>query len=387
MRAFLGVRFSRVLIPGRWRVRATLAALVLIPIALTGCTPVPGPTAIELYAETRLQSMTLREKVSSLLMLHQPGIDADALRSFADTHRVGGLILMGDNVPGSLDELTALTGALSTDPGLPLLIGIDQEGGAVSRLPGDLAPAGEALRALPVEATTEAFARRGALLEQAGINVNFGVVADIPAGPGSFLYDRALGTTTDAAADRVQAAVAGEIGRVQSTLKHFPGHGAAAGDSHVSVPSTEMGYDGWLADVAPPFAAGIDAGAGLVMFGHIEYGAVDDGPASLSSKWHDILREELDFEGVSITDDMLMLSHTGLPQYADPVATAVAALAAGNTMLLYVLPQNPATEGIDIPSLIDTLTAAVESGRVDEELIEDNARRVLELRRTLANGE
>ncbi|MFC5931399.1 glycoside hydrolase family 3 protein [Cryobacterium melibiosiphilum] len=367
------------------RARRSLALLVLLPLALSGCSLVPGPTAVELYAETRLAGMTLSEKVSSLLMLHHPGTDAAALRSFVDIHDLGGLILMGDNVPGSMQQLSTMTAALSAEPGLPLLIGIDQEGGAVSRIPSDVAPGGEALRALPLTATTESFASRGSLLEQAGINVNFGIVADVPAGPGAFLYDRALGTTAESAADRVAAAVAGETGRVQSTLKHFPGHGAAAGDSHVSVPTTGMSYDDWLTDVAPPFTAGIDAGAGLVMFGHLEYGAVDAGPASLSPEWHEILRDELDFDGVIITDDMLMLKHTGLPQYADPVATAIAALAAGNTMLLYVLPQIPAAEGIDIPTLIGALAAAVADGRIDEQLVDDNARRVLELRRSLAD--
>ncbi|WP_241993156.1 glycoside hydrolase family 3 N-terminal domain-containing protein [Cryobacterium frigoriphilum] len=364
--------------------RRSLALLVLVPVSLTACVGAPGPTAIELYAETRLASMTLSEKVSSLLMLHHPGTDAATLRSFVDTHDLGGLILMGDNVPGSMQQLSNLTAALSAEPGLPLLIAIDQEGGAVSRIPSDSAPGGEALRDLPLSATTESFASRGSLLAQAGINVNFGIVADVPAGPGAFLYDRALGTTAETAAERVAAAVAGETGHVQSTLKHFPGHGAAAGDSHTSVPSTDLAYDDWLTDVAPPFQAGIDAGAGLVMFGHLEYGAVDAQPASLSPRWHEILRDELGFDGVSITDDMLMLKHTGLPQYADPVATAVDALAAGNTMLLYVLPQNPAAEGIDIPTLVASLTDAVDDGRIDEDLVDENARRVLELRRTLS---
>jgi len=336
------------------------------------------------YAEDRLATMTLREKVASLLMLHYPGTDATALRSFVDAHGLGGLILMGDNVPGSIPELAAMTAAVSADPGLPVLMGIDQEGGVVSRLPQDVAPSAEQLRSLPAQATTEAFSSRSTLLESAGVTVNFGIVADVTADPNAFLADRVLGTDPASAAERVAAAVAGEHGHVASTLKHFPGHGAAAGDSHSMIPSTGTSHADWLAQAAPPFRAGIAAGAEAVMFGHLAFPAVDPRPASLSPAWHEILRTELGFDGVTITDDMLMLRHTGLPEYADATENAVAALAAGNTMLLYVLPADPATEGIDVAGMISGITAAVESGRIPAAQIDADATRLLELRRTLS---
>ena len=348
-----------------------------------------APTAAELaaaYAEDRLATMTLPEKVASLLMLSRPGTDAGPLRSFVDTHGLGGLILMGNNVPGSVDELAALTQGVSSDPGLPLLLGIDQEGGTVSRLPGDRASGADELKSLPARATTEAFTSRSTLLADVGINLNFGIVADVTPDPHSFIYDRVLGTDAAQGQQRVAAAVSGEHGRVLSTLKHFPGHGATNGDSHRGVPSTALGRADWLAEVAPPFRAGIAAGAEAVMFGHLAYTAVDPRPASLSPEWHAILRTELGFDGVAITDDMLMLQQSGLPQYADPVENAISALAAGNTMLLYVLPSDPAAAGVDIPLMITKIAAAVDSGRIPLATIDDDVRRLLVLRRTLSGS-
>lgn len=385
-------------LPAPARRLVALAAVALLALTLSGCTAARGTDAepgtagaaplgpawsadpVVEDATRRLAAMTLTEKVASLLMLHQPGTDAAALRSFASVNGLGGLILMGDNVPASPEEMRAMTDALSPDPDLPLLIGIDQEGGEVSRLPADLAPGAARLQTLPVQATEEAFRSRSALLRSVGVSVNFGIVADVTADPGSFLAGRVLGTDPASASARVAAAVAGERGQVLSTLKHFPGHGAAPGDSHRSIPTTPLGHQDWLTREAPPFQAGIDAGAELVMFGHLAYPSVDPKPASLSPAWHEILRTELGFDGVTITDDLLMLQDSGLPEYADPAENGIAALAAGNTMLLYVLPANPARYGTDVTDLIGRIVAAVDAGRLTPAQIDDAAHKLLVLR-------
>lgn len=238
---------SRATVPTHYGKRILLVAATLI---LVGCFAHPAipvylestseraavlpPTPVDPiagYAEDHLATMTLTEKIASLLMLHYPGTDAAALRIFIDTFGLGGLILMGDNVPASVEEMAAMTTGLSADPGLPVLLGIDQEGGSVSRLPSDVAPGADQLKSKPVQATSDAFTSRSMLLESVGVNVNFGIVADVTADPGSFIYDRALGTDPAAATERIAAAVTGEGGRVASTLKHFPGHGAAPGEA------------------------------------------------------------------------------------------------------------------------------------------------------------
>ncbi len=337
------------------------------------------------WVDERMSQLSLEEKAASLLMLHAPGTDPAPLRAYVDTG-ISGLILMGDNVPAGPTELAALTAAVQADPEAPVLIGIDEEGGEVQRLPWDTAASAETLRAAPASAAREAFATRAATLSTVGVSVNFGIVADVTSDPESFIAGRVLGTEPAGAAERVAGAVEGEEGVVLSTLKHFPGHGAAPGDSHSSIPTAPLSLDEWRAGPARPFAAGIEAGAELVMTGHLAYPAVDTAPASLSPAWHRILRDELGFDGVIVTDDMLMLQHNGLPEFADPGENAVRALAAGSDLLLYVLPADPSEFGISIDGLVGSIVGAVQEGRITEDRLGDAVERVLTLRRSIATG-
>lgn len=368
-----------------------VAASILALTACTGPTPAesgqPGGSSstasgVDLRVADELAAMSLEQRIASMLMLHVPGTDPGSLRAFVERYQPGGFILMGDNVP-SLAGLPAVTSALSPDPSLPLLIGIDQEGGDVARIDEDVFAAADTLKNQPPAASETAFAGRAAMLAAAGCSVNFGIVADETADPSSFIYDRALGTTPAGASERVAAAVAGERGAVLSTLKHFPGHGQAPGDSHSTVPTTALSAADWAATDALPFAAGIDAGAEVVMFGHLVYSSVDLAPATLSAAWHDRLRDDLGFSGVTITDDMLMLQHTGLPEYQNPSENAIRAVLAGNTMLLYVLGADPSSTGVDPAVLVTDIAAAVRSGRIPESLIDEQAEHLLRVRAAL----
>ena len=207
--------------------------------------------------------------------------------------------------------------------------------------------------------------------------MNFGIVADVVGDPASFLYDRSLGSTAQDVAPRVAAAVTGERGEVLSTLKHFPGHGAAPGDSHSSVPQTSMPLEQWRAEHAPPFRAGIDAGAEVVMFGHLQFDAVDAVPATLSQRWHEILRDYLGFDGITITDDMNMLENSGRPEFASQARNAVLAIEAGNTVLLYV-------QQVDIAGVVAAVHAAVDDRTIPMATINEAALKLLVLRRTLS---
>jgi beta-N-acetylhexosaminidase len=217
------------------------------------------------------------------------------------------------------------------------------------------------------------------LLASVGVNLNFGIVADYTADPNSFIHSRTLGDDPASAADHVAAAVGAETPLVASTLKHFPGHGRTNADSHNGIPVTDVSFDEWRTTDALPFEAGINAGAPAIMFGHLVFSSVDAAPASLSAAWHDTVRNDLGFDGLIVTDDLLMLQSSGVPELADPYVNAVAALSAGNDVLLYVLPFDPSTVGIDVPTLVSTLVANVSAERIDE-----SALRVLMFRRALA---
>ncbi len=330
-------------------------------------------------ATALVKAMPVPEQASTVVMGHVVGTDPGALRAYMESG-LGGFILMGANIPASEAELQALTAALTVDPTLPPLIAVDQEGGLVSRLNGDDHAASTSLKGLPVSETSAAFAARGSLVARAGITVNFGTVADYTADPGSFIHGRALGTDPAGAAERVAAATGAQEQFLASTLKHFPGHGAAPGDSHHAIPSTTMGLEEWRATAAVPFAAGIDAGASLLMYGHLAYTAVDTLPASLSPTWHEIARDELGFTGVAVTDDLGMLLSSGDPAYADPVANGVAAIAAGNDLVLMVAGSDAQTAG----SMVHGITAAVETGTLSPERLEEAATRVVALRLQLS---
>lgn len=323
---------------------------------------------------------SLREKAATVVMGHIETTDADALHDYMADTGIGGFILMSANIPDTERELRELTAALTVDPALPPLIAIDQEGGDVSRLPWDEFPSAITLKAEDAAATRAAFAARGALLQRAGIGVNFGIVADVTGDPDVFIYRRALGTDPQNGSDRVAAAVAGEQGQSLATIKHFPGHGAAPGDSHSSIPTATLTKDAWASADGAPFRAGIDAGAPLLMFGHLAYPSVDAAPASLSAEWHRIAREELGFSGVIVTDDLGMLEASGIPEYEDPVANAVAALAAGNDIVLAIM----FTDADSAPTITDGIVAAVESGALDAARLDDAVRRVTQLRLELA---
>ncbi|NUU06606.1 glycoside hydrolase family 3 N-terminal domain-containing protein [Leifsonia sp. C5G2] len=381
-----------------------LTAAAVVALAVAGCTgggvaaprtgagetsagptrtPTPAADPAAAYVDARLRNMTLRQKVASLFMLHAPGTDPAALRGFVDRYGLGGIILMGDNIPATPDALAAETAATrASDPSLPPLVGIDEEGGDVTRLPWDGGPGAVQLRSQPAEATKQAFAQRAQLLRQVGVSVNFGTVADVTSDPSSFIFDRVLGTDPASAAERVAASVAGQKGLVLSTLKHFPGHGETDADSHLTVPTAPIDLGRFGAQDEPSFRAGIDAGADLVMFGHLVYSGVDAQPASLSAAWHRILTDRLGFRGVSITDDLRMLQDTGLPQYQDAGANAVAAVAAGNTMVLMVQ-----GAGADPDAMIDAVTSAVADGRIPVAQVDAQARKLLSLRHSLAPKE
>lgn len=334
--------------------------------------PVSGPRdrAAEMVAD-----MTTAEQAASVVMGHISTTEPSALSTYMG-QGLGGFILMGGNIPATDAELKTITAALAPDPDLPPLIAVDQEGGIVSRLSGDAYPSSSALKTLPVEQTSAAFSARASLVAQSGITVNFGTVADVTADPSSFIYGRALGIDPATAAERVAAATAAQEQFLASTLKHFPGHGAAPGDSHHAIPSTAETLEQWRVSDAVPFAAGIDAGASILMFGHLAYTSVDTAPASLSARWHEIAREELGFDGVIVSDDLGMLQSSGVPAYADPVTNAIAALEAGTDLVLMIAGSTDQTAG----QIVNGVAAAVGSGALPAERLAEAATRVMALR-------
>ncbi len=379
---------------------AVMATVGLIALSLAqgwaGSGPAPSPSISPLtradeidqaLVQGQLDSMSLRDKVALLTMWNVPGQSASDVTAFVERVHPGGLILMGSNVGSDPETVRALTAGAQTLPRFSTLVAMDEEGGDVVRLPWDDLPGAHQLSREDPSSARDVFAQRGALLAEAGVTVNFGVVADVTDNPSSFIASRILGVTPQAAADRVSEAVRGENPYVASTLKHFPGHGSVSGDSHSSVPVSDKNLEKWRLTDGQPFSSGIAAGAQLVMMAHISFPAVDSQPASLSLEWHRILRSELGFTGVAVTDDLLMLQHSGLPEYADPLAVARAAVMAGNDLLLYVSSNPNQLAGYTPESIIDGLVSDVARGEISAKRIDESALRVLTLMRDIKRSQ
>jgi beta-N-acetylhexosaminidase len=313
--------------------------------------------------------------------------------------RLGGLILVGfaaedptggtnpttnvDSPPQVRKLTTGLQDAAGRLPAAaPLLIGTDQEYGVVTRVREGVTmlPSAMAFGAAAEPGLTEkAWAAAGAELAAMGINVDFAPVADTLGPEGSSVIgSRSFGADPRANSAQVAAAVRGLRGAgVAAALKHFPGHGHTTADSHDELPVVGLSRADWRERDRPPFDAGIAAGAGLVMSGHLDVQDLDKGVAATFSRriMTDLLRTEMKFEGVAVTDAMNMAPARKWP----PGEAAVRALNAGNDLLL--MPP-------DLTAARDGLLAALRGGQLPRPRLVEAATRILTLKfRTAATAQ
>lgn len=321
-------------------------------------------------AEKLLSSMTLEEKVGQLFFVRVPA--EDAAQAVAQYH-FGGYILFGrDFQDKTREQVRADIQGYQDSAKVPLLLGVDEEGGTVVRAsanpdicdepywsPRRLYEAGGLDLVLSVERD------KIRTLQGLGLNVNFAPVCDITQQEGAFLYDRSLGQDARTTAGYVGRVVSlyGEEG-MGCVLKHFPGYGNNP-DTHTGIAVDERPYEAFQREDFLPFEAGIQAGAGCVLVSHNIVTCRDgEAPASLSPEWHRVLREELGFTGCIITDDLVM---DAIQEYCDASSAAVQAVQAGNDLLCCS----------DYETQYPAVLAAVESGELSEERIEESALRVL----------
>lgn len=259
------------------------------------------------------------------------------LNFLAEEH-IGGVILFADNCPtheqAAVNIATLRTALGPTSP----FIAVDQEGGRVCRLKGAPAEYGSAWsygRSQNLERYREQYSRAAVYLESIGFNLNFAPVCDILLNPeNKCLADRCFGQSPEAVDPFVVATV--EVSRrsgLLSCLKHFPGLGAADTDPHKGVPSVSFDQISWQQQERKPFAAGIEHGADMVMTTHVILPEIDDTIVTGSPKVvNSLLRQNLAYDGVVITDDLLMDGAKVLGGYGE---RAVKAFLAGHDLLLF----------------------------------------------------
>ncbi len=266
------------------------------------------------------------------LLVDLQGTELDAEeRALLARPGVAGVCLFSRNLAG-IAQARALVAETLAAAGRPLVIAIDQEGGGVVRLQGvAVPPSAMALGAVDDPALSERLgAATGRGLRAIGVNVDFAPVADVQSNPGNpIVGDRSFGADPALVGRHVAAFVRGlQATGVAATLKHFPGHGDVAVDSHLALPRLDADLERLETLEWPPFAAGIDAGAAAVMSGHLLVPALDpELPATLSRAiLGGALRGRLGFEGALFTDalDMRAIADGwGVPE------AAVLAMAAG----------------------------------------------------------
>ena len=338
-----------------------------------------------------ISGMTLEEKAAQLFMITPEaltGMDpvtaaGETTRKALEEYPVGGIIYFRKNLvnPEQVRTMTANIQTYAMErTGLPLLLSVDEEGGSVTRFgnnPGFDFDASADMKAIgesgdPQQAY-ELGERLGSFLYDLGINMDNAPDADVLSNPqNTVVRDRSFGSDCEVVSEMALAELRGlESQGVIGLLKHFPGHGATAGDTHEGYAYTDASLEEMKANELVPFADGIEAGVDVIMVGHISCPQVtgDDLPASLSEKMTtQILRQEMGYDGFLITDAMNMGAVS--ENYSSSEA-AVAAIRAGIDMIL--MPQ-------DFQQAYEGILNAVESGELTEERIDESLRRITALK-------
>jgi beta-N-acetylhexosaminidase len=319
---------------------------------------------------------SLEQRAAQTLVVGMPGVRTgqEPLAQELMQMGVGGVLLQRPNIAGA-EQVKALVGTLRAANEVPLLVTTDEEPGRVSAFRPILGKTSSA-RTLGSTQTPEqiqAFARRvGEGLAALGVDLDLAPVADLDAGdPGGIVGDRSFSPEPALATDAALAFSEGlrEAG-VLATVKHFPGHGLSAVDSHINFSRVDVGLEEIRGSHLAPFVAQIERGVPVVMLSHVGYGFLSgDKPASLDPKAYQLLRD-LGFQGVAMTD-ALGMGAVNLT-YPYPVA-AVEAMAAGADALL-------ATDGKQARAMRDAIVAAVRDGRIPESRVDEAAARMLVLK-------
>lgn len=335
-----------------------------------------------------VHDLTLEEQIGQLLMVGFPGTSpTPELIELIQRHHVGNIIFFSRNVHDAqqVRELTSHLQELAHAAGqrFPLLIAIDQENGMVQRLGEDatIFPGNMALGATGSEQSAyEVALAAGLELRALGINLNLAPVVDVNNNPANPVIGvRSFGENPQQVARLAGAEIRGyQSAGIATCIKHFPGHGDTATDSHLSMPVVPYGMDRLEQVELVPFKSGIAAGTDCVMTAHIYFPALmgtTDLPATLApAVIHQLLREQLNFQGVIMTDCLEM---NAVSQTVGVGRGTVLAQQAGNDLILISHLYERQLAGIE------ALKAAVQSGEIAPEHIQQAAARIIALKERL----
>lgn len=325
----------------------------------------------QVKAANILDEMSLEQKVGQMFLARVPD---ESKAEMAQNFELGGYLWFAKDFEGeSPDSIQEATAAIQDAVSVPLFMAVDEEGGEVTRISSF-----PQFRSEPFSSPRQEYQLNGwdgiqsleeekaDLLKELGMNMNLAPVADVPVQEDDFIFERSFSTNPDETAEYVQTVVTiFKDKRVGSVLKHFPGYGNNV-DTHTGVAFDKRTYENFLQRDFLPFEAGIQAGTDAILVAHNVVSALDEEyPATLSPEVHRVIREDLDFQGIIMTDDLVM---EGLTQFASTEEAAVLAVLAGNDLLC-------STEyTVQIPAVIE----AVKQGRIAVERIDESVMKILE---------
>lgn len=340
---------------------------------------------LDASVEACIEEMPLEDKVAGLFIITPEaltGVDTavkagDGTKEALNKYAVGGLVYFSKNIQ-SEEQFTEMLANTKMFSKYPLFLAVDEEGGEVARVAdssieaenvgamAEIGAGGDTQKAYDAGKTMAEY------LSKVGFNLDFAPVADVLASEeNTAIGDRSFGTDGTVVASMVPSLVKGlEENGVSSCLKHFPGLGDTTEDTHDGMATTDRTLEEFQAVDFPAFQAGIDAGADFVMVGHVSAPALagDNTPASISKEVISILRDDMAFEGVIITDALNMKAIT---EYYTSDEAAIKAIQAGADMIL--MPE-------DFETAYNGLLQAVQDGTISEERIDESLKRIYKIK-------
>ncbi len=318
-------------------------------------------------ANNKLKTMSLDEKIGQILLVRYP--DNNAVELLNQYHFAGYVFYEKDFKDKTEKEVQNMINKLQNASTIPLLTAVDEEGGTVVRVSSN-----SNLVASPFKSPRELYLSGGfssitqdtitksRVLKNLGLNLNLAPVVDVSTNSSDYMYARTLGEDTTLTSTYAKTVIQASHGTgVSYTLKHFPGYGNNA-DTHTTSATDSRSYEDIVNNDLPPFTAGIAAGAEAVLVSHNTVTSIDsENPASLSPAVHNLLRNELGFTGVIITDDLSMGAVSSIDN------ATVKAVLAGNDLIITT----------DYEESVNSIKTATYDGTISEALIDKLAFRIL----------
>lgn len=365
------------------RKRCGCLLIIALILLTTGCSEKSDselPPELEVvedepdWIEETIAAMSLRQKITGLIIVGVEGtsINTRIAQMWAE-YPFGGVIIYERNyirddwMKDFISELSDLS-----KPEYPLLVCIDEEGGTTSRLPGESFPAAAEMALMSEEEAYHVGQAMAEKLTSFGINVNFAPVLDVNINPhNSVIGSRSFGNDPNLVSAYGIALFKGmKSGGIVPVGKHYPGHGSTLADSHVELPVLEKNRDELFDFELIPFIKAVEAGIPMIMTAHIVVTGIDDKPTTMSKTMINILRNDLGFEGVIITDDLEMGALTENYSWKEII---VETFLAGADLLLIGHNYDLQVEAVHI------LEEAFEAGLISDERLNSSLRRVMEM--------